>query len=111
MIALELLVARCAVLFAREIDLHHIVLEGDLEFVMSSLKTGTNLGCMYGHLIKDVLSFVNSFQSVSFSHFYRQGNAVADALAKRARFSFPLLVWIDIVPSNVVHFVLADFLV
>ena len=62
MTALELLVARRAVLFAREIDLHHIVLEGDLEFVMSSLKTGTNLGCMYGHLIKDVLSFVNSLR-------------------------------------------------
>lgn len=52
---LELLAARRAVLFVREIDLHQIVLEGDSEFVISSLKTGTNLSSMYGHLIKDVL--------------------------------------------------------
>ena len=107
--ALELLAARLAVLFAWEIDLHQIVLEGDLEFVISSLKSGTNLGSMYGPVIRDVLSFVNSFQSVSFSHSYRQGNVVADALIKRARLSFQLLVWMKSVPSNVVHFVLADF--
>lgn len=64
---LELLAARRAVLFVREIDLHQIVLEGDSEFVISSLMTGTNLSSMYGHLIKDVLSFVNSFQSFSLS--------------------------------------------
>ena len=107
--ALELLAARVAVLFAWEIDLHQIVLEGDSEFVISSLKSGTNLGCMYGPVIRDVLSFVNSFQSVSFSHSYRQGNAVTDALTKRARLSFQLLVWMESVASNVVHFVLADF--
>ena len=90
--ALELLAARHAVLFVREIDLHQVVPEGDSEFVISSLKTGTNLGSMYGHLIRDVLSFVNSFQSFSFSHSYRQGNAVVDALAKRTRLSFSLLV-------------------
>ena len=107
--ALELLATRLAVLFAWEIDLHQIVLEGDSEFVISSLKSGTNLGSMYGPVIRDVLSFVNSFQSVSFSHSYRQGNVVADALIKRARLSFQLLVWMKSVPSNVVHFVLADF--
>ena len=98
--------ARHAVLFVREIDLHQVVPEGDSEFVISSLKTGTNLGSMYGHLIRDVLSFVNSFQSFSFSHSYRQGNAAADAIAKRTRLSFLLLVWMESVPSNV-QFVLA----
>ena len=92
MTALEFLAARRAVLFTREIDLHKIVLEGDSKFVINSIKSGTNLGCMYGHLIMDILSLVNSFQSVSFSHSYRQGNAVADALTKRARLSFQLLV-------------------
>ena len=91
-IALELLAARHAVLFVKEVDLHQTVLEGDSKFVISSQKTSTNLDSMYGHLIKDVLSFVNSFQSFSFSHSYRQGNAVVDALAKRTRLSFSLLV-------------------
>ena len=38
-----------------------------------------------GGVIKDILSYTNSFQSYSFSHVVRQGNAVAYALAQRAR--------------------------
>ena len=62
-IALELVAARRAALFAQEIGLHH-VLEGDSEFVNNSLKFGTNIGSMHGHLIKDILSYVKSFQSI-----------------------------------------------
>lgn len=65
MIALELLAARRAALFAQEIFLHHVVLEGDSELVNNSLKFGTNLGSMHGHLIKDILFHGNSFQSIS----------------------------------------------
>lgn len=64
-IALELLAAKRAALFAQEIGLHHVVLEGDSEFVNNSLKFGTNLGSMHGHLIKDILFYGNSFQSIS----------------------------------------------
>ena len=73
--------------------------------VRNSVRSGSNLGSMYGHLFKDVFSLVNSFSS---SHCYRQGNVVADALVKRARLSFPFLVWMECVSSNVVQFVLAD---
>ena len=34
-----------------------------------------------GHLIKDILSHVKSFQTIFFSHVIWQGNAVAHALA------------------------------
>ena len=63
-IALELLATRRAAPFAQEIGLHHMVFEGDSEFVNNSLKFGTNLGSMHGHLIKDILSYVKSFQSI-----------------------------------------------
>ena len=66
MIALELLAARRAAFFVEEIGLHHVVLEGDFEFVNNSLKFGTNLVSMHGHLIKDILFYVNYFQSISF---------------------------------------------
>ena len=62
-----------------------------------------------GHLIKDILFTVNSFQSISFSHVVWQGNAVAHALAQRARHSFPLLVWMEAIPPDVLSFVLSDF--
>ena len=41
------------------------------------------------HLIHDISTLKNSFQSISFSHVVRQANAVARALA---RHSFPLSV-------------------
>ena len=46
------------------------------------------LNSAFDHLIKDTMSFVNSFQSWSFAHTYRQGNGVAHALARRAKFFF-----------------------
>ena len=42
----------------------------------------------FGHLVRDTLSLVNSFESFSFSHSYRQDNVVAHVLAKRVRFLF-----------------------
>ena len=39
----------------------------------------------------------------------RQGNALADALAKRARLSSPLLVWMESVPPDLYNCYLLDF--
>ena len=40
----------------------------------------------FGHLIQDTMVYVDSLESYSFSHIYRQGNSVADALAKKGLF-------------------------
>lgn len=60
------------------------------------------------HLLKDIVSLISSLQSWSFSHTVRHGNYVANALTKRVRLSFPLLVWIESVPPGIVDFVHAD---
>ena len=39
----------------------------------------------------------------------RQGNALADTLAERARFSSPLLVWMESVPLDLYNCYLSDF--
>ena len=89
---LELLVAKRAVLFSLETGTMKSVIEGDAETVIRALQCGGWERAQGGHLIKDISAIKNSFQSISFSHVGRQGNAVAHALAQRARHSFPFSV-------------------
>ena len=105
---LETLAARRAVLFARDLGLHH-VFEGDLESSIHAISNRLLLHSSCGHIIHDILLFSRSFQSFSFSHVCRQGNALADASAKRARLFSPLLVWMESVPPDLYNCYLSDF--
>lgn len=89
---LELLAARRAALFAQEVGLRNSILEGDSKIVINSLRRGDMFQYAFGHLIQDTLVYVNALESYSFSHVLRQGNFVADALAKKARFGSSLTV-------------------
>ena len=62
----------------------------------------------FGHLIHNIMFYVNSLKSFSFSHNYRQGNFVVDALAKRARFCSSFSVWMESVSQEINTFVLVD---
>ena len=104
----EILAARCAVLFSCDSGFQNSVFEGDSTLVVKLLQDRCVSHSLGGHILKDIVSHLNSFQSCSFSHIGRKGNAVAHALAQRARFSFPLEVWTEPVPPAISHFVLSD---
>ena len=106
---LETLAARHAVLFVQELGLHNVVFEGDSASSIQALSNRLFTHSSCGHIINDILLFVNSFQSFSFSHVCRQGNALADALAKRARLSCPFMVWKESVPPDLYNCYLSDF--
>ena len=106
---LETLAARHAVLFAQELGLRHVVFEGDSESSIHAISNRLLLHSSCGHIIHDILLFSQSFQSFSFSHVCREGNALADALAKRARLSSPLLVWMESVPPDLYNYYLSNF--
>ncbi|KAL0006361.1 hypothetical protein SO802_013922 [Lithocarpus litseifolius] len=106
---LETLAARRAVLFVQELGLRNVVFEGDSESSIQAISNRLLSHSSCGHLIHDILLFASSFLSFSFSHVCRQGNALADALAKRARLSCPLLVWKNYVPPDLYNCYLSDF--
>ena len=87
-----------------------MVFEGDSESSIQAIRNINFTHSSCGHIIHDILLFVNSFQSFSFSHVCRQGNALADALAKRVRLSCPFVVWKESVPLDLYNCYLSDFL-
>ena len=86
-----------------------MVFEGDSASSIQAISNRlfTHLSC--GHIINDILLFVNSFQCFSFSHMCRQGNTLADVLAKRARLSCPFMVWKESVLLDLYNYYLSDF--
>ena len=106
---LELLAARRAMLFAKEIGLQQSHFEGDSETVINGLQgVGMHFSSL-GHLARDTLFLVSSMWSFSFAHVVRQSNVVAHVLTQRARLSFPFSTWIEFVSSDIEVFVCADF--
>ena len=73
---------------------------------MKCLQSGSASNALTGHLVKDFIR--GYFQSSSIIHVRWQGNHVAHALARDARFSFPLRVWMEEVPPNIFSFVVKD---
>ena len=106
---LELLAARRAVTFTAESGHVQVICEGDSELVINSLRGPGMENSQGGHLILDIKSKSNSFLSIYFSHVGRQGNAVAHALAQRARQSFFPQIWLEYVPPDILSFLSGDF--
>ena len=50
------------------------------------------------------------YTKVSLSHIFQQGNALALALAKRARISFRIFAWMESIPPNLYDYYVVDFL-
>ena len=105
---LEALAARKAVKFAMELGISLSEFEGESEVVHRALQAADRSHPSIGQIIKDIFSIVGSLRTFSFSHTRRQGNFVTHALAKRAIVSFPLLVWMEHVASDIEQLVILD---
>ena len=104
----EALVVRRATEFALEIGITTAILEGDSETIVKELMEPNPSLALHGHLIQDVKSLQNSFNSLNFTHVRREGNNVAHALARWAIKKPNLTVWMEDVPPNIRQFVMAD---
>ena len=107
-VALETMAARRAALFVRELGFSGAIFEGDSEESILAIKKKNFQHPVVGHLVQDIMSSVSMFQYYSFSHTRRHGNVLAHALARRARLSFPTIVWMNTVPADIYRFFVSD---
>ena len=104
----EALAARRAAVFAVDLGLTTVVLEGDSDIVFKDLPNTEPSLAPHGHIVQDVKFLASSFSCIIFSHTRRQGNGVAHLLARRAINSPNQNVWMDNMPPDVLHVALAD---
>ena len=106
---IEALAARRAIIFAKEIGIDDVEVEGDAENVINDLHSNDPIHTPYGLVLEDAKVLIQAFQRVSLSHTRRNGNSVAHALARRASNCNSFSVWMEEVPPDISHVLLNDF--
>ena len=76
---------RKAISFAIQLGLADVVFEGDSETITTAINSGSPCYSSFGHILDDVKTLALNFVSATFVHVKRQGNAVADKLAKASK--------------------------
>ena len=95
-------------MFARELGLSQVVLEGDSSIVMSALNSSNPRLAPFGLLVQDTLNVTTGFSKLSYSHTKREGNSVAHNLAQLAANIPNCVIWMEDVPYYVLSFYHAD---
>ena len=85
MAALEALACRRSILVAIELGLQEVVFEGDSEVIFKLLTAEQPCMSAFGHIIEDSRSLAARLRLATFTRTKRQGNNVADKLAKLAK--------------------------
>lgn len=99
-VLLKTMATRRAAYFVHKIGIPFSILKGDQEISTNAFWHGNFSSSSFSHLIKDIMFSVSSLQNYSFQHTFRQGNALAHALAKRVRFCCSFQVWMEFIPPN-----------
>ena len=104
------LACRRAVLLAKEMNIFEATFEGDAKMITNALKDGGTNHPEFGHVIQDSLVLASAFRFCNFSHVKRLVNSVAYYLAKKAKSSDELQVWIESIPDDIALLISGDSL-
>ena len=91
----EAMAAHQATLFAQELSLSKVMMEGDCLQVVSALNSKVNCNTLYGKVVEETCHQASKFHFCSFNHVHRGGNKLAHTLATRAVSLADLDVWIE----------------
>ena len=95
-------------MFAKELSLHEVLLEGDSQIVINALADGRADQSIYGHIIDDILHEAAQLSFTDFIYVNRNCNRVANTLAKKAKSGVEFKVWLEDIPKEFVPLALAD---
>ena len=95
----EALAACRAMHFARELNLHHMMIEGDSLRVIQAIIDTWLVQTLCGHII-DEIRLLSLLFTCSFLHVNRKGNILAHALARRVVLFVDTKVWIEELPQD-----------
>ena len=101
----EAAVARRTILFAKDLNLSSIILEGDSEIITRALQAEDQSLASYGNIIEEIRFHTDSFLNFRVSHVKRKWNSVAHNLVSHVS---GLVVWMEEVPSHILLVLLAD---
>ena len=96
----EALAARRAMIFARELSLFNIIVEGDCLHVIQALKRSGPYALLFGHIIDETKRLGRVLRSCMFQHVRWDGNRLAHSLAKKIVLSADLEVWVEDLPKD-----------
>ncbi|KAL0006814.1 hypothetical protein SO802_008316 [Lithocarpus litseifolius] len=97
------------VLFASEMQVSCAIFESDALSVIQALSSDCT-GGVFGHIIHDIKSSLQSFSSYSFKHLKRIGNRAAHVLAKEAKLSGLTQIWKGVNPPPIQQIIREDML-
>ena len=106
----EAMTARRAILFAQELSLSKVLLEGDCLRVVSALYSRAYCNTLYGNMVEETRHQACKFLFCRFSHVRRGGNKFAHALARSAISSADLDVWVEDLPIDLENVFQYDFI-
>ena len=92
---LEALACRKSITLALEIRLQDVIFEGDSEVVFKHITTDSTCLASFRHIVEESRSLVSRLRYASFSHVKRCCNAVANKLAKLAKYSLDPQIWLE----------------
>ena len=97
----EALATRRVVRFAAELCVFQVIIEGDCNRVIATLKGFGRYRTLFGHIIDESKKIRGMLRSCLFQHVQHEGNRLAHCLAKKAVLSADIDVWVESLPEDV----------
>jgi len=97
-------------MFATDVGLQNVVLEGDSLVLINALCGTSSPPASVEPIVMGVMDLCREFRSIAFSHVSRQGNKPAHLLAKHASSVADFISWIEEDPYYIEQALIQDVL-